>query len=315
MTPHLQRETLRHAALEMGFDACGFARAVPVKQWAVEQYDRWIADGCNDCMEYATKYREVRNDPRLLIEGAKTVISVAINYLPAIRQPENAPQFALYAYGRDYHEVVKERLIRLATYIEHATGCKSRPCTDTAPIRERYWAQQAGIGFIGRNNMLIIPNRGSFFFLGELVTTLEVEPDEPCLLSCNGCNRCEQSCPGKALNGGKAADARRCLSCQLIERRGELPKWVNNVIGNRIYGCDTCQLVCPHNQIATPTVLQDFAPSEAFLSLTHNDIIGMTPSRFRHLFAHSAIRRTRLDGLRRNAAAIIDNSTAKCGNK
>ena len=139
MTPHLQRETLRHAALEMGFDACGFARAVPVQQWAVEQYDQWIADGCNDCMEYATKYREVRNDPRLLIEGAKTVISVAINYLPAIRQPENAPQFALYAYGRDYHEVVKERLIRLATYIEHATGWNRIYRTQQYAYNSRPW--------------------------------------------------------------------------------------------------------------------------------------------------------------------------------
>ncbi len=295
------REAVRSMALSLGFDACGFARAEPVEQWAVEAYDNWIAAGHNDCMDYATRYRDVRNDPRLLLEGAKTVISVAINYLPPRRQPADAPQFALYAYGRDYHEVVKERLFRLAAFVENETGCASRPCVDTAPIRERYWAQRAGIGFVGRNNTLILPGRGSFFFLGELVTTLELEPDEPCRVSCGNCRRCEISCPGGALHNGIALDARQCLSCQLIERRGELPEWVSKVVGNRVYGCDTCQLVCPHNSNVLPTTVPDFSPSEELLSLTRCDMAEMTPSQFRHLFAHSAVRRTRLDGLRRNA--------------
>lgn len=295
------REAVRSMALSLGFDACGFARAEPVEQWAVEAYDNWIAAGHNDCMDYATRYRDVRNDPRLLLEGAKTVISVAINYLPPRRQPADAPQFALYAYGRDYHEVVKERLFRLAAFVENETGCASRPCVDTAPIRERYWAQRAGIGFVGRNNTLILPGRGSFFFLGELVTTLELEPDEPCRVSCGNCRRCEISCPGGALHNGIALDARQCLSCQLIERRGELPEWVSKVVGNRVYGCDTCQLVCPHNSNVLPTTVPDFSPSEELLLLTRCDMAEMTPSQFRHLFAHSAVRRTRLDGLRRNA--------------
>lgn len=299
------REAVRRQALAAGFDACGFARAEPVEAWAVEQYDRWIADGANDCMEYAARYRDVRNDPRLLLDGAKTIISVAMNYLPPVRQQAGSPQFALYAYGRDYHEVLKEQLFRLAAYIERETGCKSRSCVDTAPIRERYWARRAGLGFIGRNNMLIIPGRGSFFFLGELVTTLELEPDEPCSLSCAGCDRCAVACPGGALHDdGSAVDARRCLSCQLIERRGELPVWVARVVGNRVYGCDTCQLVCPHNAGAVPSPQPDFSPSAEFMSLTRRDIADMTPSRFRHIFSHSAVRRTRLDGLRRNASLL-----------
>ena len=299
------REAIRAKALSIGFDACGFACAEPVEQWAVEQYDRWIAAGHNDCMEYAARYRDVRNDPRLLLDGATTIISVAMNYLPPVRQQAGSPQFALYAYGRDYHEVLKEQLFRLAAYIERETGCKSRSCVDTAPIRERYWARRAGLGFIGRNNMLIIPGRGSFFFLGELVTTLELEPDEPCSLSCAGCGRCAVACPGGALHDdGSAADARRCLSCQLIERRGELPGWVARVVGNRVYGCDTCQLVCPHNAVAVPSQMPDFAPSPEFLSLTCRDIAEMSPSRFRHIFSHSAVRRTRLDGLHRNASLL-----------
>lgn len=299
------REAVRREALAAGFDACGFARAEPVEAWAVEQYDRWIADGANDCMEYAARYRDVRNDPRLLLDGATTIISVAMNYLPPVRQQADRPQFALYAYGRDYHEVVKERLFRLAAFIEKKTGCKSRPCVDTAPIRERYWARRAGIGFVGRNNMLIILGRGSFFFLGELVTTLELPPDEPCTLSCGDCGRCEAACPGDALHGGSAVDARRCLSCQLIERRGELPDRVTGVVGNRVYGCDTCQLVCPHNACAVPSQEPDFAPSPEFLSLTRRAIAEMTPSLFRRIFSHSAVRRTRLDGLRRNASLLL----------
>ncbi len=298
------REMVRRKAIELGFDACGFARAEVVEQWAVEQYDEWIASGKNDCMDYAARYRDVRNDPRLLLDGAKTVISVALNYLPAVRQRLEVPQFALYAYGQDYHEVVKGMLYQLAAFIEQETGCKSRPCTDTAPLRERYWARRAGLGFIGRNNTLIIPGHGSFFFLGELVTTLEVEPDEPCALTCGDCRRCEVACPGGALQGGSALDARRCLSCQLIERRGGLPDWVAKVAGNRVYGCDTCQLVCPHNRNALPTAVDAFQPTDEFLSLSRQDIVAMSPSRFRHLFAHSAVRRTRLDGLSRNASLL-----------
>ena len=282
------REAIRAKALSIGFDACGFACAEPVEQWAVEQYDRWIAAGHNDCMEYAARYRDVRNAPRLLLDGAKTIICVAANYLPAKRQPANAPQFALYAYGRDYHEVLKERLLLLASFIAEATGCQSRPCVDTAP-----------------NNALILPGRGSFFFLGELVTTLEVEPDEPCSLTCGDCHRCEAACPGGALHDGVALDARQCLSCQLIERRGDLPQWVAAAVGNRVYGCDTCQLVCPHNRNAMPATIPDFAPSEEFLSLTHEDIACMPPAKFRHLFAHSAVRRTKLEGLHRNAALLL----------
>lgn len=304
LSSHKLREHIRLKTLSLGFDACGFARAEPVEQWAVDQYEHWIAAKYNDCMHYTARYCNERNDPRLLLDGAKTIICTAINYLPQIHQPADAPQFALYAYGRDYHEVVKERLYRLASFIEQETGCKSRPCVDTAPLRERYWAFKAGIGFIGRNNNLIIPKRGSFFFLGELVSTLDVPPDSPCTLSCGNCHRCEEACPGNALQGGTALDARRCLSCQLIERRGVLPKWVDKVVGNRVYGCDTCQLVCPHNQNAQPTDISDFNPSAEFLNLTIKEIITMTPSRFRHLFAHSAIRRTRLEGLRRNASII-----------
>ncbi len=301
--PDIKTE-IKNCARRLGFDACGMARACRVDDNAVLSYDNWIAGGHNDCMEYAARYMDVRNDPRLLLDGAQTVISVAINYMPLARQHPDVPQFSLYAYGRDYHEVVKKRLFELAAFIKELTGHESRPCVDTAPIRERYWAQQAGIGFTGRNNMLIIPGKGSFFFLGELVTTLPLKPDKPCSLTCGDCHWCEKSCPGGALHGGLPLDARRCLSCQLIECRGQLPEWVAEKIGNRVYGCDTCQLVCPHNANAVATAISEFAPSPEFMELDMEKIEQMTPGDFRRLFGHSAVRRTRLDGLKRNLAAI-----------
>lgn len=303
-----QREAVRAHALQLGFTACGFARAEPVGREAQERYDNWISSGHNDCMDYTERYREVRNDPRLLLEGAKTVICVAMNYYPRVKQDPEAPQFAYYAYGSDYHDVVKRQLFALAAFIKQLTGAESRACVDTAPIREKYWAQQAGIGFVGRNNLLIIPNKGSYFFLGELVTTLDVTPDPPCTLDCGNCRLCEKLCPGGALSDGRALDASRCLSCQLIERRGDLPDWVSERIGNHIYGCDECQKCCPHNRFATATDIADFDIREPIRHITPDRISQMSDEEFRAIFRGSAVKRIKLPTLKRNLQSIRKNS-------
>lgn len=294
---------VRAEALRLGFSACGFARAEAVGEEARRWYSEWLASGHNHCMDYAARYRDVRDDPRLLLDGAKSIIVVALNYFPAVRQDAEAPQVAYYAYGRDYHEVVRERLRALARFVKEISGCESRPCVDTAPIREKYWAQRAGIGFVGRNNLLIIPGKGSFFFLGELVTTLEITPDEPCTLSCGECRRCEEACPGGALGGGAAVDASLCLSCQLIENRGDLPDWVEERIGNRLYGCDACQLCCPHNAHACATDVPDFAINKRLTHLSRGDVASMTAADFNTIFSHSAVRRIKLEQLQRNLSA------------
>lgn len=299
-----QRQAIRARALELGFAACGFARAEPVDDVARMRYDDWISSGRNDCMEYTERYRDVRNDPRLLLDGARTVISLAMNYYPQDFQNPEAVQFAYYAYGSDYHDVVKRQLFALGAFIKDLTGAESRACVDTAPIREKYWAQRAGIGFVGRNNLLIIPRRGSYFFLGELVTTLEVTPDEPCTETCGDCRLCETRCPGGALSGGKAVDASRCLSCQLIEQRGDLPEWVSRRIGNRIYGCDECQKCCPHNRHATPTGIADFALRDGLRDITEADIAAMSDEQFRALFRGSAVKRVKLPTLQRNLRSM-----------
>lgn len=299
-----KKELIRAKALELGFDACGFAIAERVDEDAIVQYLSWIENGKNDCMDYAAKYIPLRNDPRELFPGAKTMICAAMNYYPAVKQPKNAPQFSYYAYGKDYHDVVRNRLKLLARFIKDNWGADSRACVDTAPVREKYWARKAGVGMIGRNNMLIIPGKGSYFFLGELITKLEISPDAPCTLTCGDCNECVDRCPGGALAEKGSLDARRCLSCQLIENRRTLLTWVGAVAGNQVYGCDECQKCCPHNKNAQHTDIPEFTPDEKMLSLTLDDIILMTDVRFKELFGKSAVKRVKLEGLKRNAQII-----------
>lgn len=297
-------EAVKAEALRLGFDAVGFAHAAPVKEDAASAFTHWLADGKNDCMGWAANYTDLRLDPTRLVEGAQTVISLAVNYLPRQLQPDGAPLVARYACGSDYHEVVRDMARALAAFVKERTGHDSRVCVDSAPILERYWAQRAGLGFIGLNTQLIIPGRGSFFFLCELVTTLELPPDEPCALTCGECRACERNCPGEALRGG-VLDAARCLSCQTIENRSEqLPEWVAEKIGNRLYGCDECQLCCPHNRHATPTARPEFQAREGVLKLTREQVLHMTQEQFSATFRHSPVKRTKLAGLQRNARLL-----------
>ena len=298
---------IKSQAASLGFDACGFAAVEPVDDEAVARYDRWLEQGHNGCMQWAAGHRDLRRDPAMLLEGARTVISLALNYYPARFQPPGTLRVAYYAYGRDYHEVLREKLTELSHFIEQITHCATRPCVDSAPIRERYWAQQAGLGFVGRNNCLILPGKGSFFFLGEIVTTAQLTPDEPCFGTCGDCGKCVTACPAGALSEQGAVDASRCLSCLLIENHAdELPAWVGEVIGDRVVGCDECQLCCPHNAHAVATTVEDFAPTEAEMTLTRERIEAMTAGEFKRTFAHSAISRLRYKTLRRNAALIAD---------
>jgi hypothetical protein len=306
---------IKSLALELGFEACGFAEARPVDKAAAQAYVRWLDDGKNDCMAWAGNYLDLRFNPQLLFPGAKTVISLAMNYLPQRLLPSNAPQFARYAYGKDYHEIVRDKARDIAAFILEHTGHQCRVCVDSAPMLERYWAQQAGLGFVGLNGMLIIPRRGSFFFLCEILTTLALPPDEPCKLNCGSCRECERRCPGGALHDG-VLDARRCLSCQTIENHDEtLPQPVKQAMGNHIYGCDECQLCCPHNRHAQATSIAEFQPSDDFLNLTIDKILAMNRDEFNRVFRHSPVKRAKLTGVQRNAAIMKQNKIdSPCNN-
>lgn len=302
--------TLDEIMAATGAAVWGVAPARPVDPQAIARRDRWIAQGNHAGMDYLTRYPEQRADPRELLPGARSIIVAAFPYTPARRQDPRALQIAWYAYGRDYHDVVRRRLTAVADRLtalhpspEGTQVC--RVCVDTAPIMERYWAVQAGLGFIGRNCQLIIPNQGSAFFLGEIVTTIPLTESKPCRLQCpDGCDRCIRACPGTAINTDSTLDARRCLSYLTIEHRGELPPDAPRP-GRRLYGCDTCQTVCPFNRDAIPTTIPEFAPRQELLTLSPDDVASMTQEQFSTLFAGSAIKRAKLAGLKRNLDAIL----------
>lgn len=319
------KTALRTLALEAGAQAAGFARACPVDTEAAEAFDRWIAEGRHCGMGYMENYSEVRRDPRLLLEpdtspekleaisGGYTVMVCAFSYYHPECQESGAARIAMYAHGSDYHDVLRRRLRPLAAYLEEL-GLKARVCIDTAPLRERYWAVRAGVGFIGRNGQLIVDGMGSYFFLATVIFNAPVEPDGPCRRSCMGCGRCVIHCPGQALGPDGIVDARRCLSYLTIEHRGELPHELHlpdgslrpmaEALGGRVYGCDECQRVCPHNAAPPETAIEEFRLRPTLRSLTAEEILRLTPEGFASVFKGSAVKRAKLSGLQRNATAI-----------
>lgn len=321
MSSRFSSEELKAEARRLGFFACGIARACPVDEQVARDYREWIAQGGHADMHYLANNIDKRLDPTLLLEGAQSIIVVALNYAPARRIPDDQYQLAAYAYGKDYHDVMKQRLRQLSDALSsmstplplEGTGGRLL-CVDTVPILERYWARQTGIGFIGRNHQLIIPGAGSMFFLGEIITT-EVSDtyDEPMANRCGTCHNCLDACPTGALGRsfdarptgaiGHTFDARRCLSYQTIEHRGPLDADISDKLGTTIYGCDRCQQSCPWNRFATPTDIPELQPSEALLAMTRDDWRHLTVEQYRTLFKGSAVKRAKYEGLMRNIEA------------
>lgn len=281
-------------ARQLGAVAAGCAHAEAVEPDAAEAYRTWIAAGCHGTMDYLARYSDVRFDPRLLLPGAQTVISMAFPYRPA--GGYHHPHIADYALGQDYHRFLKQRLGTLAEFISDEWGASSRAAVDTAPILERYWAVKAGVGAVGRNRQLIVPGIGSGVFLAELVTTLYLEPDVPLDASpCSGCGRCVSECPGNALADG--FDARRCRSYLSIEYRGDLDA---SLLGDAIYGCDICQRVCPANASLPPEALAEFRPDERLLALDRDALGSLTAGDWKRLTRGSAMQRIPYRQLLRN---------------
>lgn len=293
---------IKNKAKELGFDACGIAE-VASADTEVLFFDRWIAEGCHAGMKYMENYRDIRLNPAGLVEGARSVISVALNYYPAQKQSPDSPRISYYAYGKDYHIVVKDKLRQLWEYITSlipvldSTLPAARLFTDSAPILERYWAWKAGLGWIGKNTNLIIPSKGSFFFLGEIVTTLELDYDTPQKNRCGTCRRCLDACPTGALERPGHLNANKCISYLTIEHKGDIPSEQASRLGDRLYGCDTCQEVCPWNRFASPTREAAFSPSPAFLSLKKEDLRCFTRDDYNRIFAGSAVKRAKYEGL------------------
>lgn len=294
---------IKAEAIRLGFDGCGIARADQVSDAPFLR--RWLEEECAAEMYYMHNHFEKRTDPRLLVEGCRSVIVVILNYYPAVKQREEVPQFSYYAYGKDYHDVMKDKLRALYDYIHREIApVEGRIFTDSAPVLERYWAVKAGLGFIGKNTQLIIPRKGSYFFIGELIIDLELDTDQPLSLSCGTCTRCLDACPPQALTRPGCLDARRCISYQTIENKGPIAPETAKVLGNHVYGCDICQQVCPWNRFARPNATPEFQPSEAFLELDRKRLQELTEEEFRILFRHSAVKRAGYNGLKRNFEAL-----------
>lgn len=305
------RNTIEAEAKNLGFFVCGFARACTVTNAMRNHYTEWLAKGGNADMHYLENYLDKRFDPRLLMPGVKTIVVVALNYYPAHRLPEGEPQIADYALGQDYHDIVKGKLRQLAA---RAGITEYRAFVDTAPVLERYWAVQAGLGWIGKNQMLIIPHAGSEFFLGELFITEELPPDKPLPNRCGRCHRCIDVCPTHALSlpakpvegygeiTGFASE--RCLSYQTIENRGALSEAAKTAMGDMFYGCDRCQRACPWNRFSMPCATPELQPREELLSMTRQKWDNLSVEDYRRLFKGSAVKRAKYEGLKRNIDAL-----------
>lgn len=306
----LSAALVKQQAAALGFSACGLTRAVAVSPERAEELRRWLAEGCQGEMDYLARNVEKKLDPRLLVAGAQTVVSVAVNYYPGDLAEAGADgggsfRLARYAYGTDYHEVVKEMLRRLLAALGLQEGTDGRAFVDTAPVDEKYWAVQAGLGWRGRNSQLIIPHAGSYFFLGELILTHEADRyDHPVANRCGTCRACLDACPAHALRGDGTMDARLCLSYLTIERRGALPEDTGERMHGCIYGCDRCAEVCPWNKrFARPTQIAALRPRPALLAMRPADWQGLTAEQYRELFRKSAVKRAKYEGLLRNIRA------------
>lgn len=286
----------------LGFDACGIATAAYLEDDAAS-LDNWLLNGYHGEMYYMARNRDKRIDPRKILPGARSVISVLMNYFPVENlSVENNYKIAKYAYGKDYHLVIREKLNLLITELKERAGVlQAKAFTDSAPVLDRAWAKKAGLGWIGKNTCLIHPKLGSFVFIGEIITDLELEYDT-CEVNdlCGGCNRCIDACPTGAIIAPRLLDAGKCISYHTIEFRGDLPQEEKHMFGDWIFGCDICQDVCPWNRKARSNSEIAFQPGTALLEMDKEKWEQLTDDQFHDLFRNSAVERTKFKGLKRN---------------
>jgi epoxyqueuosine reductase len=289
-------------ASELGFLDCGISE-VSVLSAEKTRLENWLQQGMHGEMAYMANHLDKRTDPKLLVENAKTVISVLLNYFPPEKQTDpDAPVISKYAYGTDYHFVMKEKLGELLQFIQHEIApCEGRCFVDSAPVFDRAWAARAGLGWIGKNTNLISTEHGSFFFIGELIIDLELPIDQKMVRDhCGTCTRCIDACPTRALVAPFVLDARRCISYQTIENRGEIDPALSGKFEHRVFGCDICQDVCPWNLKSEPHREPAFLPDNRLMNLTREEWNEMDKPLFNELFRNSAVKRTRFEGLKRN---------------
>ena len=295
-------EMIKTEAVRLGFMACGISRAEFLEEEA-PRLENWLKNNHHGEMSYMENHFDKRLDPRLLVEDAKSVVSLTLNYFTDEKQLDStAPKISKYAYGEDYHSVIKEKLKELMAFIKDEIGEVAGRCfVDSAPVMDKAWAQKSGLGWRGKNSNLISKEAGSFFFLAELIIDLELEYDSPFKADhCGSCTRCIDACPTDAIIAPYVVDGSKCISYLTIELKNEIPTAFKNKMENWMFGCDICQDVCPWNRFAIPHQEPAFKPIDELLQFSKHDLIEMTDEVFKKVFNISAVKRTKFNGLKRN---------------
>lgn len=293
---------VKEEARKLGFMFCGISKAGFLEEEA-PRLESWLKNGYHGEMQYMENHFDKRLDPTRLVEGARSVISLALNYYPEARQADpEAPKISKYAYGTDYHFVIKDKLKALLEVIREKIGdVDGRAFVDSAPVLDKAWAKKAGLGWVGKNSNLLNKNSGSFFFLAELILDLELAPDiAPARDHCGTCTRCIDACPTQAIVGPYLVDGSRCISYLTIELKNEIPHEFRGKMDNWMFGCDVCQDVCPWNRFSIVHSEPAFTPQEELLGFTRADWEEMTEETFRKVFRNSPVKRTKYAGLKRN---------------
>jgi epoxyqueuosine reductase len=297
---------IKARARELGFMDCGIAAAGFLEEEA-PRLEAWLNKGFHGEMQYMENHFDKRLDPRLLVDGAKSVISLSLNYYTNEQQLDiNAPRISKYAYGADYHDVIKDKLKQLLQYINENIGeLNGRAFVDSAPVLDKAWAKKAGLGWVGKNTNLINKNAGSFFFLAELIIDLELEYDvQPTADHCGTCTRCIDACPTEAIVGPYLVDGSKCISYLTIELKNEIPVAFKDKMDGWMFGCDVCQDVCPWNRFSVANQEPAFKPNPDLLEMTRQDWEEITEDTFKKVFKGSAVKRTKYAGLTRNISFI-----------
>lgn len=298
-------QLIKQKAEKFGFQSCGISKAEFLEEEA-PRLETWLNKGYHGEMQYMENHFDKRLNPALLVDGAKSVISLSYNYFPKVKIDEiNNFKISKYAYGEDYHEVIKDILKNMVAELQEEIGeFGFRVFVDSAPVLEKAWARKSGLGWVGKNANLITKKHGSFYFLAEIICDLELEYDLPVTDHCGSCRACIDACPTQAIVSDRIVDGSKCISYATIELKNQIPDYFNGKMDDWIFGCDVCQDVCPWNRFSAPTLQEKFAPNFQKLNFRKNEWKELTQELFSEIFKKSAVKRTKFSGLMRNISFL-----------
>jgi len=299
-------EIVKNLAASVGFDYCGIAKAVPLDEDA-RRLESWLSQGMHGAMNYMENYFDLRVNPQKLVPGAESVITLLLNYYPAQPQPDRAPKISRYAWGNDYHEIIRAKLNFFLQEMRSKIGeVNGRGFVDSAPVLERTWAERAGLGWVGKNGNLITKHSGSYFFIATLIVDVKLEYDDPFAKDyCGTCRKCIDACPTDAIGENKVINASKCISYFTIELKDMIiPDEMKGKFRDWMFGCDICQEVCPWNRFSSPTHETAFEPIPEILEFDLKDWETLTEENFKKIFRKSPLKRSKFNGIQRNIKFI-----------